>query len=57
MSTVKISVRVYKEDYDYLREHPVEDIEQRRKVPYNETVRELVHGFVKELKEMRGHDD
>lgn len=55
MSTVKISVRIYPEDLEYLKKHPVEDVAGKRQVPYNETIRELIHGFVEELKEMRGH--
>lgn len=55
MSTVKISVRVYPEDLEYLKKHPVEDVQGRRIVPYNETIRELLHGFVKDLKEMRAN--
>ena len=51
----KISVRIYETDLRYLKEHPVEDLAGRRIVPYNETIRELIHGFVAELKEMRGH--
>ena len=56
MSTTKVTVRLFPDDLAYLKEHPVEDVEARRVVPYNETIRELVHGFVVELKAMRGHD-
>lgn len=57
MSTLKISIRVNRADIEYLKEHPVEDVSTmpKRLVPYNETLRMLLSGFVKELKKMRGH--
>lgn len=49
----KVTVRVYDADVRYLQAFPPEDALSKRRVSFNEFVRETLHVMVEDLKEMR----
>lgn len=51
----KITIRIYDRDMAYLKAHPIQDIQNKRLVPLNEFLREVIHNTVNDVKKLRGH--